>query len=147
MSRKKHKSRAAPKPVAARDTPTPMEIDAVPVLNQEKDVPIMPAVSTISESADDRRDAERVPFAARVMVVHGESAWFAQLLDMSEGGCGIFRPDGCDLIEDQVVRLFFYQDNESLAVIVPGRIARVTKTQVGIEYHDPQAIPPEHPAK
>ena len=31
---------------------------------------------------EDRRDGDRVPYAARVMIVRAESAWFAQLLDL-----------------------------------------------------------------
>ena len=53
------------------------------------------------ESQD--RATDRVPFASRVMVVHGESAWFAELLDLSETGCGIFRPEGWVLEEDELV--------------------------------------------
>ncbi|GAB3367652.1 MULTISPECIES: PilZ domain-containing protein [Lysobacteraceae] len=90
----------------------------------------------------ERRDGDRVPYASRVMIVRGESAWFAQLLDLSEGGCGVFRPDGCELREDEVVRLFFYQDTETSAVIVPARVARIDGVRIGIEYHEPQAIPP-----
>jgi hypothetical protein len=95
----------------------------------------------------DRRDGDRVPYASRVMIVRGESAWFAQLLDMSEGGCGVFRPEGCTLLEDDVVRLFFYQEQETTAVIVTARVARVSDDQIGIEYHDPQTVPPARPAK
>ena len=91
------------------------------------------------------RDAERVPFAARLLVVRGEQAWFANLHDLSVGGCGIFRPPGCDLREEEVVRLFFHQDGDPVAVIVPGRVARVTEGHVGIEYHEAQAIPPCNP--
>ena len=87
------------------------------------------------------RATDRVPFASRVMVVHGESAWFAELLDLSETGCGIFRPEGWVLEEDELVRLFFPRDG-SAAVNVPGRVARVTPTQVGFEYPDLQTVPP-----
>ena len=97
-------------------------------------------MASIDESAG--RATDRVPFASRVMVVHGESAWFAELLDLSETGCGIFRPDGWVLEEDELVRLFFFRDERSAAVNVPGRVARVTPTQVGFEYHDAQTIPP-----
>ena len=151
MSRKKNKSRAGQKSAIVRDAALAVEADVVPDQLQEKEIHAMPATATLSkteaESDDDRRFAERVPFAARVMVVRGESAWFAQLLDMSEGGCGIFRPEGFDLIEDDVVRLFFYPEDEGLAVIVPARIARVTRSQIGIEYHDQQEIPPARPKK
>ena len=92
-----------------------------------------------------QRWAERMPHAGRVMVVHGESAWFAELLDCSEGGCGLFPPTDCTLELDDVVRLFFYSDNHP-AVIVTARVARVTETQLGIEYHEPQSIPPTPPA-
>jgi hypothetical protein len=93
---------------------------------------------------DERRDGERVPYASRVMIVRGESAWFARLLDLSAGGCGVFRPEGCELHDDEVVRLFFYQDGETNAVIVPARVARVGENQIGLEYHEPQTVPPSH---
>jgi PilZ domain len=89
----------------------------------------------------ERRDSDRVPFASRVMILHRDSAWFAQLLDISEGGCGFFRPESFTLVPDDLVRLFF-QDGESDAIIVPARVARVTETRIGMEYHDPQTVPP-----
>ena len=92
------------------------------------------------------RATERVPYAARLMLVCGESAWFAELHDLSPGGCGIFRPEGCMLESDEIVRLFFYYRDNAPAVIVAGRVARVTATQIGIEYHEMQAIPPGAPA-
>jgi hypothetical protein len=92
-------------------------------------------------STEEGRTCERVPFAARVMVVHGESAWFSELVDLSEAGCGIFRPDGWVLEEDELVRLFFYRE-DAAAVNVAGRVARVTPTLVGFEYHEPQTVPP-----
>ena len=101
----------------------------------------MDAVATF-----ERRQESRIPFASRVMIVRGEAAWFAQVLDISPGGCGVFRPDGCALLEDEIVRLFFYQDGETAAAIVPARVARVCDTRIGIEYHDPQRIPPSHRA-
>ena len=88
------------------------------------------------------RATDRVPFASRVMVVHGESAWFAELIDLSESGCGIFRPEGWVLEEDELVRLFFPRADGGAAINVPGRVARVTPTQVGFEYHDAQTVPP-----
>ena len=93
------------------------------------------------------RDTERVPFAARLLVVRGEQAWFANLHDLSAGGCGIFRTPGYDLPEEEVVRLCFHQDGDPVAMMVAARVARVTEHQVGIEYHEAQAIPPRNPAR
>ena len=92
-----------------------------------------------------QRWADRKPGAGRVMVVRGESAWYVELLDCSEGGCGVVRPADCTLELDDVVRLFFYSDTHP-AVIVTARVARLTETQLGIEYHEPQSIPPAPPA-
>lgn len=75
------------------------------------------------------------------MVVHGDSAWFAELQDFSDGGCGLFPPVDCTLEEDDVVRLFFYSD-DSPVVIVGARVARVTEARIGIEYHESQPLPP-----
>jgi NAD(P)-dependent dehydrogenase (short-subunit alcohol dehydrogenase family) len=92
------------------------------------------------------RAAERV--AARgATALEGDltdAAWFAQALDISPSGCGVFRPDGCVLLEDEIVRLFFYPDGETAAAIVPARVARVSDTLIGIEYHEPQRVPPVH---
>ena len=92
------------------------------------------------------RWADRMPGAGRVMIVRGESAWFGELLDCSEGGCGLVRPADCTLEPDDVVRLFFYSDTHPV-VIVTARVARLTDTQIGIEYHEPQSIPPALPAR
>jgi hypothetical protein len=91
--------------------------------------------------ATERRHADRVPFAARVMIVHTTSAWFAELIDLSEGGCAVFRPAGCELEEEALVRLFFY-DGDGPAVVVAARVARIDGDRIGLEYHEPQAIPP-----
>lgn len=93
-------------------------------------------------ASEERREGDRVPFASRVMIERGASAWFAHLLDLSTGGCGVFRPDGCVLHEGDCVRLFFHEDGTTAAVIVPARVARINDTLIGIEYHEPQAIPP-----
>ncbi|HEV8693789.1 MAG TPA: PilZ domain-containing protein [Lysobacter sp.] len=98
-------------------------------------------------SSAERRSSDRVPFASRVMILRGDSAWFAQLLDLSEGGCGVFRPKSFALVPDDLVRLFFLQDAEGDAVIVPARVARVSESRIGIEYHDPQTVPPSRHAR
>lgn len=95
----------------------------------------------------ERRSAVRVPYAARVMILSRDTAWFARLIDLSEGGCGIFRPAGFELVPDDLVRLFFHESDDTAAVVVDARIARVTPNQVGLEYHDPQTVPPTHPRK
>lgn len=99
-------------------------------------------MSTIDDS--DRRIGGRTTFDARMMVVHGGTAWFAELLDLSEGGCSIARPVECTLAEEDVVRLFFYRGDDNHAIIVAARIARMTTTQIGIEYQESQSIPPRH---
>lgn len=88
------------------------------------------------------RAAERVPFAAQLMVVRGTAAWFVDLIDLSEGGCGVFRPEDCALQQDHVVQLFFYTQNNAPSVMVPARVARVAERQIGFEYHELQAVPP-----
>ena len=91
--------------------------------------------------AAERRLADRVPFATRVMIVHTKSAWFAELLDLSEGGCAAFRPAGCELEAEALVRLFFYE-GEGPAVVVAARVARIDDARIGFEYHEPQSVPP-----
>lgn len=92
----------------------------------------------------ERRAGDRVPFAIQVMVVCNDMAWAADVLDLSDGGCGIFRPVGCLLREGNVAQLFFYQ-GIGPAVPVSARIARVTERHIGFEYHDAQTIPPSLP--
>ena len=105
-----------------------------------------PDETSASTGSDEpgQRWADRMPHAGRVMVVHGESAWFAELLDCSEGGCGLLRPADCKLELEDVVRLFFYSDTRPV-MIVTARVARITEAQLGIEYQEPQSIPPEPP--
>lgn len=89
----------------------------------------------------DRRTGDRVPFAIQVMIVHGDLAWAADVLDLSEGGCGVFRPSGCLLYEGNVAQLLFF-GGTGPAVPVSARIARVTERHLGFEYHELQTIPP-----
>ncbi len=89
----------------------------------------------------DRRTGNRVPFAIQVMIVHGDLAWVADALDLSKGGCGVFRPAGCLLHEGNVAQLLFF-GGTGRAVPVSARIARVTEPYLGFEYHEMQTIPP-----
>jgi len=89
----------------------------------------------------DHRFAQRVPYAARVMVVREQEAWLGEVVDLSEGGCGLFRPEACSLQVAEVVQLVFF-DEPGPAVLVGARVARVQDGLLGFEYHDPQQIPP-----
>ncbi|GAB2654098.1 PilZ domain-containing protein [Arenimonas aestuarii] len=90
---------------------------------------------------NDHRFNQRVPYAARVMVVRGDDAWLGEVVDLSEGGCGLFRPEGCTLQVAEVVQLVFF-DQPGPAVLVGARVARVQDSLLGFEYHDPQQVPP-----
>lgn len=87
------------------------------------------------------RSSDRVPFAARVMVLREDDAWVGEVTDLSEGGCGLFRPDGCVLEVAQIVRLVFFEETGP-AVVVDARVARVENGSLGFEYHDMQSVPP-----
>jgi hypothetical protein len=89
----------------------------------------------------ERRAGDRVPYAMQVMILSGEHAWAADVLDLSEGGCGVFRPAGCLLQEGNVARLLFFA-GPGPAVPVSARIARIGERHLGFEYHELQAIPP-----
>lgn len=91
---------------------------------------------------DDKRFADRVPFAAELLVVRDDAAWRAELTDLSAGGCGAFRPEDCDLEEDALVRLFFLA-GPGRAVAVDARVARDDPRRLGFEYHEPQLVPPQ----
>jgi len=92
--------------------------------------------------AEDRRTADRTATAGRVMIVHGEDACFVELLDASEGGCALRVPVDIPLDVENVVRLFFYAGDGAPPLIVPARVARIDGEGIGIEYHEPQAVPP-----
>ncbi len=89
----------------------------------------------------EHRFSPRVPYAARVMVIRGEDAWLAELVDLSEGGCGLFRPEDCDIEVAEVVQLVFVEE-PGPAVLVGARVARVHDGLLGFEYHEPQQVPP-----
>ena len=96
----------------------------------------------LRERLKERRACLRVPYAIQTMVLCDDRAWCADVLDLSEGGCGIFRPPGCELQEGNVARLCFFV-SPGPAVVVSARIAWITQRHVGFEYHDPQSIPPK----
>lgn len=87
------------------------------------------------------RSSDRVPFAARVMVLREDDAWLGEVTDLSEGGCGLFRPSECSLEVAEIVRLVFF-DEAGPAVVVHARVARVENGSLGFEYHEPQSVPP-----
>jgi hypothetical protein len=95
----------------------------------------------VMEAEAAHRDSDRVPFAAQLMVLHDGRGWFADLYDLSAGGCAVFRPDGWSPQIDDLVQLFFRR-SEGAAGDVAARVARVTTSLVGFEYHDPQPVPP-----
>ena len=91
--------------------------------------------------AHDKRFSTRVPYAMQVLVLRDGDAWVADVLDLSEGGCGVFKPANCDLQEGNVADLYFFA-GAGRAVKVSSRIARVTDRHVGFEYHEWQSVPP-----
>jgi hypothetical protein len=92
----------------------------------------------------ERRSGVRVPYAMQVMILYGDFAWVADVLDLSEGGCGVFRPKGCVLQIGNVARLLFFEGSGP-ATAVSARIARIADRHLGFEYHEPQSIPPSRP--
>ena len=91
--------------------------------------------------ANHLRFSDRVPYAARVMVIRGQQAWLGEVTDLSEGGCGLFRPDECQLDVAEIVQLVFFEE-PGPAVVVDARVARVEPGSLGFEYHEIQAVPP-----
>ena len=91
--------------------------------------------------ASDRRDNERLPFAAEVLVARPDRGWRSAVLDLSEGGCALLRPAGFDLEIGAVVTLYFLTRSGPGAA-VGARVARFGPRDVGFEYHEAQAIPP-----
>jgi hypothetical protein len=91
--------------------------------------------------SDHQRFSVRVPYAAQVVVLRGDDAWVGEVMDLSEGGCGLFRTADCELVDAEVVLLVFVE-GPGRAVTVPARVARVSSGSLGFEYHEPQSIPP-----
>lgn len=89
----------------------------------------------------ERRAGDRVPFALQVMIVIDDQAWVTDVLDLSEGGCGVFRPLTCPLREGNVAQMYFFSGTGP-AVPVSARLARVTERHLGFEYHELQTVPP-----
>lgn len=88
-----------------------------------------------------RRDSDRVPFAAQLLVLHEGRGWFVDLYDLSAGGCAVFRPVGWSPQVDDLVQLFFRR-SQGAANDVAARVARVTPSLVAFEYHEAQPVPP-----
>ena len=89
------------------------------------------------------RWSDRVPFAAKVMVLRDDQAWVGEVTDLSEGGCGLFRPADCSLEVAQIVKLVFFDEIQGgPAVVVDARVARVENGSLGFEYHETQSVPP-----
>ena len=88
-----------------------------------------------------RRDNERLPFAAEVLIAREDRGWRAAVLDLSEGGCALMRPVGFDLLIGNVVTLYFLTRNGP-GPGVGARVARLGARDLGFEYHDAQQIPP-----
>lgn len=95
----------------------------------------------MSPGPGEQRSTGRIPYAAHLVVVSGRHAWRAELTDVSEGGCGAFRPGDCDLEEGVLVQLYFL-DETGHAEGVDARVARDHPRRLGFEYHEPRPLPP-----
>ena len=90
---------------------------------------------------DNQRFFARVPYASELVVVNDREAWRTGLQDISEGGCSVFRPRDCDLVEGTLVRLFFV-NGPGRSLAIDARVARDDERCLGFEYHEHQSIPP-----
>lgn len=92
-----------------------------------------------------RRDNDRLPFAAEVLVAMADRGWRTAVLDLSEGGCALMRPAGFELHIGAVVTLYFLTRNGP-GPGVGARVARFGERDIGFEYHEAQQMPPRLPA-
>jgi hypothetical protein len=92
-------------------------------------------------AASNRRDNERLFFAAEVLIAREDRGWRTAVLDLSEGGCALLRPAGFELHIGAVVTLYFLTRNGP-GPGVGARVARFGARDVGFEYHEAQAVPP-----
>ncbi|CAN5199578.1 hypothetical protein BH11PSE14_BH11PSE14_03170 [soil metagenome] len=88
----------------------------------------------------DQRSTCRIPYASELIVVCERHAWRAALTDLSEGGCGAFRPEDCDLEEGLLVQLYFL-DESNHAFGVDARVARNDPRYLGFEFHEVRPLP------
>jgi len=91
--------------------------------------------------AQNRRDNERLLFAAEVLIAREDRAWRSAVLDLSGGGCALLRPDHFNLHLGAVVSIHFIAGSGP-GPVVGARLARIGPRDLGFEYHEPQAIPP-----
>lgn len=94
--------------------------------------------------AKNRRDNERLFFAAEVLIARPDKGWRAAVLDLSEGGCALLCPRGFDLHLGAVVTLYFLS-RKGPGAAVGARLARIGERDLGFEYHEAQAVPPRTP--
>lgn len=90
----------------------------------------------------ERRDSRRLAYVRKVVVIKDERAWLCDLRDVSEGGCGILRPPGWNLVEANVVILAFVAHVGPM-VTITARVAWADDGNVGFEYHELQRVPPD----
>jgi hypothetical protein len=94
--------------------------------------------------ANDRRDNQRLLFAAEVLIAREDRGWRSAVLDLSGGGCALLRPAGFDLHLGAVVTIHFMA-GKGPGPAVGARLARIGANDLGFEYHEPQAVPPRLP--
>lgn len=95
--------------------------------------------------ASNRRDNDRLFFAAEVLVAREDRGWRTAVLDLSVSGCALMRPAGFDLHIGAVVTLYFLT-RSGPGPGVTSRVARFGPRDVGFEYHETQQVPPRLPA-
>ncbi len=83
----------------------------------------------------DRRDNDRLLFAAEVLIALPDRGWRTAVLDLSVGGCALMRPGGVELHIGNVVTLYFLTRNGP----GPGVGARVARLG---ERDEAQQMPP-----
>lgn len=89
----------------------------------------------------DRRDNDRLLFAAEVLIALPDRGWRTAVLDLSEGGCALMRPGGVELHIGNVVTLYFLTRNGP-GPGIGARVARLGERDIGFEYHEAQQMPP-----
>jgi hypothetical protein len=92
------------------------------------------------------RQADRIACNLQIILLYGESAWLVDVTDISIGGCCILRPPSCSMEEEEVVTLIF-PSRPGPAALVTARVARVDQSEMGLEYHDIQQVPPQAPRR
>ncbi len=88
-----------------------------------------------SESEKERRQYQRIPFVAQVLVSHGASQWNCGLEDISLKGLLILAPDSGEAQADEPYHIDLVL-GEGATISMQARISHTTENHWGLEWEN-----------